>query len=52
MREIYAVWDVDNNKIYGEYSVDELIAQGDQLPKNRVFYRTMKHTGEMMIQNI
>lgn len=37
MREIYAVWGIDNNKIYGEYSIDELIAQGDQLPKNRAF---------------
>ncbi len=37
MREIFAVWDKDNNTISEEYSINALIANGDNLPKNRAF---------------
>ena len=37
MREIFAVWDKDNNTITGEYSIEDLISKGGELPKNRAF---------------
>ena len=37
MREIFAVWDKDNNTISVEYSIDDIILKGSEFPKNRAF---------------
>lgn len=46
MNELYAVWDKDSNTISGEYSIEELIANSENLPKNREFLTSYFKEGE------